>query len=184
MQRMITALVLGVTGIFVVSAGFALGQQMLKQYTLQTLAENDISVDQALTVAQGAINECKKDNSAITVAVVDHEGSVRFIVRGDGATPEMVDAARRKAYTARTFRQATSAWLERTALDAVDDKGKRIDLYGQRLLDNTIAEKGGVPVIWHGDAIGGVGVSGSKGGGEADEACAKAGVNAIADQLF
>jgi uncharacterized protein GlcG (DUF336 family) len=184
MQKMVTTLVLGVLGIFVVSSGFALGQQMLKQFTMQTLAENDISVEQALAVAQGAINECNKDNSVVTVAVVDHEGGVRFIVRGDGATPEMVDAARRKAYTARTFRQATSLWLERTALDAKDDKGKPIDLYGQRMLENTIAEKGGMPVLWHGDAIGGVGVSGSKGGGEADEACAKAGVAAIADQLF
>jgi uncharacterized protein GlcG (DUF336 family) len=74
--------------------------------------------------------------------------------------------------------------MARTALDAVDDKGKPVDLNGQQYLENTIAEKGGVPIIWHGDAIGGVGVTGSKGGGEADEMCAKAGANAIADQLL
>jgi len=115
---------------------------------------------------------------------VDHVGGVRFVVRGDGASPEMVDNARRKAYTARTFRQATSLWMERTAIDAKDEKGKPIDLNGQQMLENTIAQKGGMPIIWHGDAIGGVGVTGSKGGGEADETCAKAGVDAIADQLF
>jgi uncharacterized protein GlcG (DUF336 family) len=52
------------------------------------------------------------------------------------------------------------------------------------MLENTIAQKGGIPIIWHNDAIGGVGVTGSKGGGEADEACAKAGADTIADQLF
>jgi len=74
--------------------------------------------------------------------------------------------------------------MERTAIDAKDEKGKPIDLNGQQMLENTIAQKGGIPIIWHNDAIGGVGVTGSKGGGEADEACAKAGADAIADQLF
>jgi uncharacterized protein GlcG (DUF336 family) len=179
MQKLVSGLVVGVLAIFAVSAGFALVQQMTRQFTLQSLAGNDISVEQALLVAQGAINECKKDNSIITVAVVNHEGGVRFLLRADGASPEIVDNARRKAYTARTFRQATSAWMERTAMDAKDEKGKPIDLYGQRMLENTIAQKGGMPIMWHGDAIGAVGVVGSKGGEEA-----KAGVDAIADQLF
>jgi uncharacterized protein GlcG (DUF336 family) len=183
MQKLINTLVLGVAAIFVVSAGFALVQQMVRTLTLQSLAGNDISVEQALLVAQGALDACKKDNAVITVAVVDHEGDVRFLLRGDGASPEMVDAARRKAYTARTFRQATSAWMERTEMDALDEKGKRIDLYGQRMLDGVIAQKGGMPILWHADAIGGVGVSGAP-NGEADEACAKAGVEAIANQLF
>ena len=184
MQKLINTLVLSVAGLFVVAATFAIVQQMVRTMTLQSLAANDISVEQAVLVAQGAIDACKKDSAALTVAVVDHEGGVRFLVRGDGASPELVDSARRKAYTARTFRAATSAWLERTGMDAVDEKGKRIDLYGQRMLENTIAQKGGLPIIWHADAIGGVGVAGSKGGEETDEACAKAGVDAIADQLF
>ena len=74
MQKLINTLVLGVAGIFVVSAGFALVQQMVRTMTLQSLAGNDISVEQALLVAQGALDACKKDNAVITVAVVDHEG--------------------------------------------------------------------------------------------------------------
>ncbi|HXJ01787.1 MAG TPA: heme-binding protein [Micropepsaceae bacterium] len=183
MQKLINTLVLGVAGIFVVAAGFALVQQMVKQFTLQSLAANDISVEQAVLVAQGAIDACKKDNSVISVAVVDHDGLVRFMLRGDGASAQDVDDARKKAYTARTFRSPTSVWMEHTAMDAVEN-GKRVDLYGQRFLENTIAKKGGMPILWHGDAIGGVGVTGSKGGEERDEACAKAGVEAIADQLL
>jgi uncharacterized protein GlcG (DUF336 family) len=184
MQNFFNRLIIGIGAIIAVAAAWALVTELVKDSTLQALNSNDISVDQALLVAQGAINECKKDNSVVTVAVVDRDGGVRFILRGDGASPELVDHARRKAYTARTFRQATSTWMERTALDAKDEKGKPIDLNGQQYLENTIAEKGGMPIIYKGDAIGGVGVTGSKGGGEADEACAKAGVSAIADQLL
>jgi uncharacterized protein GlcG (DUF336 family) len=183
-QNLVKLLAAGVTAIFVVGAGFALLHELLKDYTLQTLAENDISLDQALRVAQGAIDECKKSNSPVTVAIVDRVGEIRFAVRGDGASADDIDIARRKAYTARTFRQATSAWIERTAPDALDDKGKPRLLTGQRLLANTITRAGGMPIIYHGDAIGGVGVVGSKGGDEMDEACAKAGTQAISDQLL
>jgi uncharacterized protein GlcG (DUF336 family) len=175
-EKLISRLAIGVGAIFVVSAGFALGQELLKNATLQTLTLNDVSIDQAMLVAQGAIAECKKDNSVVTVAVVDRNGGVRFVLRGDGASPQDVENARKKAYTARTFRQATSVWMERTAPDQA--------LNGQRALEDTIAQKGGMPIIWHGDAIGGVGVAGSKGGEDNDEVCAKAGVQAIADQLL
>lgn len=184
MQNLAKLFAVGITAVFVVGAGFALLQELVKDYTLQSLAENDISLEQALQVAQGAIDECKKSNSAVTVAVVDRVGGVRFLVRGDGAAADDVDAARRKAYTARTFRQATSAWVQRTAPDAVDAKGNPILLTGQRQLADTIARAGGMPIIYHGDAIGGVGVAGSKGGDEMDENCAKAGTQAIADQLL
>ena len=185
MERLVQRVVVVVLSIFVIGSAYALGSQLTRSFMLQSLANPDISVEQALLVAEGAINDCKqKDNSVISVAVVDRNGLVRFLLRGDGASNEMADNARKKAYTARTFRQATSDWMARTAIDAVDDKGKPIDLNGQQYLENTIAEKGGVPILWHGDAIGGVGVTGSKGGGEADEACAKAGAQAIADQLL
>ena len=184
MPKLFTKFIAFVGAIFAFASVYALGYQLVKTATLQTLALNEVSIDQALLVAQGAINECKKDGSVVTVAVVDRSGGVRFVLRGDGATPEDVDKARRKAYTARTFRMATSDWIDRTALDAVDEAGKPIDLIGQRFLENTLAEPGGMPLIWHNDAIGGVGVQGAKGGGEADELCAKAGVDAIRDQLL
>ncbi len=176
MQNLAKLFAVGVTAIFVVGAGFALLQQLVKTYTLQSLAENDISLEQALQVAQGAIDECKKNNSAVTVAVVDRVGGFRFVIRGDGAPADDVDVARRKAYTARTFRQPTSVWIQRTAPDQA--------LNGQRKLNDTIAKAGGMPIIYHGDAIGGIGVAGSKGGDEMDESCAKAGTQAIADQLL
>jgi uncharacterized protein GlcG (DUF336 family) len=184
MEKLVRGVALVALGAFVVGAGYGLVQQMVKISMLQSLSNNDISVEQAMLVAEGAIKGCKKDNSVISVAVVDRNGMVRFLLRGDGASLEMADNARRKAYTARTFRQNVSTWVEHTAIDAKDDKGKPIDLNGQQYLENTIAEPGGVPIVRNGDAIGGVGVTGSKGGPMADEACAQAGVDAIADELL
>ena len=184
MERLLNRLVVGVAVIAAVAMSFALIQQLVKSATLQTLSAENISVDEALMVAQGALDECKKAGSpAVSVAVVDNVGGVRFLLRGDGATPEMADKARRKAYTARTFRMATSDWIERTSDESVDEKGVKRDLGGQRFLDNTLAEAGGLPIIMHGQPIGAVGVSGSS-DGMADEACAKAGVDAISDQLL
>ena len=183
LQNLAKLLAAGVAAVFVVGSGFALVQELVKDYTLQSLAENDISLEQAVLVAQGALDACK-NNSPVTIAVVDRVGGIRFAIKGDGAPADDIDVARKKAYTARTFRQATSAWIERTAPDAVDAKGQLVNLTGQRQLENTIARAGGMPIIWHGDAIGGVGVTGSKGGDTMDETCAKAGTQAIADQLL
>jgi uncharacterized protein GlcG (DUF336 family) len=184
MERVLTRFVAGVAIIAAVAMSFALIQQLVKSATLQSLTAEDISVDEALLVAQGALDECKKTGApTVSVAVVDNVGGVRFLLRGDGATPEMADNARKKAYTARTFRMATSDWIERTSDDAVDEKGVKRDLGGQRFLDDTLAEPGGMPIIMHGQPIGGVGVTGAK-DPMMDEDCAKAGVAAIADQFF
>jgi uncharacterized protein GlcG (DUF336 family) len=183
MHNLFSKFIAGIAAVGIFSGVYALALQLIKSATLQSLTEYNISVDQALLVAQGALDACKKDNNVISVAVVDHNGGVRFLLRGDGATPEGADNARKKAYSARTFRMTTTDWIERTSPEAVDEKGVKRDLTGQRFLENTLAEPGGVPIMWHGDAIGGVGVSGAK-DGASDEACAKAGVAAIADQLL
>ena len=183
MERLINRLVVTVAVIGFVAMGYALVQQLVKTSMLQDLSAETISVDEALMVAQGAMDACKKNGAVISVAVVDGQGAVRFLLRGDGATPEAADNARKKAYTARTFRMATSDWIERTSADSVDEKGVKRDLGGQRFLENTLAEPGGIPIIMHGQPIGGVGVTGSK-DPMADESCAKAGADAIADQLL
>jgi uncharacterized protein GlcG (DUF336 family) len=184
MQNLATKFIVGVAVVAAVGMSYALINQLIKISTLQTLSHNEVSIDQALLVAQGAIDKCRGEGAAaISVAVVDGTGGIRYLVRGDGASPQDLEAARRKAYTARTFRQTTSAWIERTAQDALDDKGNRIDLIGQRFLENTLAEAGGVPLLWHNDAIGGVGVKGAK-DGATDEVCAQAGADAIKDQLL
>ena len=138
------------------------------------LTERNVSLKLARLVADGAIEHCAKDGYDISVVVVDRLGQVRLMMRGDKAAPHNVDLARRKAYTARTFRRPSAEWAKRTAAEP--------EIAPQRNLAEVIALGGGVPINVGDDTIGGVGVSGAP-GQDKDEACAKAGVAKVADQL-
>jgi uncharacterized protein GlcG (DUF336 family) len=81
--------------------------------------------------------------------------------------------ARRKAYTARMFRTSTLEFQKRTATDP--------SLAAQRDVADILALGGGVPIQVGNDTIGGVGSSGSS--QDMDDACAKAGVAKVAEQL-
>ncbi len=143
----------------------------------QALMQRNISVAQAMAVVDGVIESCGRDGDLVTVtiAVVDRAGQPRLMLAGDTSSPHNLDLARRKAYTARTFRRPSLEWADRTAGDS--------PRAGQRQLVDVIPLGGGVPIMIGDDPIGGVGVSGAVGGQPADEACAMAGVAAIADQL-
>jgi uncharacterized protein GlcG (DUF336 family) len=143
----------------------------------QVLMQRNISVAQAMAVANAAIESCGRANGqvTITVAVVDRAGDVRLIINGDTASPHNLELARRKAYTARTFRRPSLEWAMGTAGDSPQA--------GQRQLADVIPLGGGVPIMIGDEPIGAVGVSGSAGGQPGDEACARAGVAAIAAQL-
>ena len=135
--------------------------------------QKDITWGLGLEIAQAAIAECAKRNVAISVAVVDRAGRLRVFLQSDNANPHNIELARRKAYTARTFGRSTLEWRDAT------EPGK--DVFGQRQLAEVIPLGGGYPINVGNDTIGGVGVSGNNQAG--DEACAKAGVEKVADQL-
>jgi uncharacterized protein GlcG (DUF336 family) len=142
----------------------------------QVLTEKNISMQMAMKAFQGAVDECKKSGSTdITVVVVDRAGQVALEARANNASPHNLELARRKAYTARTFRSTTMAWRDRTLAGTANAP--------QRQLAEVIALGGGVPIVVGDDGIGGIGVSGSNGGQQGDENCAKGGLAAIADQL-
>src|SRR5882672_7047585 len=103
----------------------------------------------------------------------DRAGRMRVFIASDNPSPHSLELARRKAYTARTFRRSTLEWRDST------DPSK--ENAGQRQLAEVIPLGGGYPINVGNDTIGGVGVSGNNQAG--DEACAKAGVEKVADQL-
>jgi uncharacterized protein GlcG (DUF336 family) len=136
----------------------------------QVLTEHDVSVRMALTIAEAALAECGVRTS---VAVVDRAGRLRVFLQGDGASPHNIELARRKAYTALTFQRTSAEWATRT----------ETNLAGQRMLTDVIPLQGGVPIKVGEETIGGVGLSGAPMGGAQEEACAKAGIAKVADQL-
>jgi uncharacterized protein GlcG (DUF336 family) len=124
----------------------------------------------ALTIAMTASEEC----GAITsIAVVDRAGGIKVLMQGDGGSPHNLELARRKAYTARTFRRPSAEWAKRT--ETVNQ--------GQRMLSDVIPLGGGVPIMIGDETIGGVGLSGAPNGSGQEEACARAGIARVADQL-
>ena len=137
----------------------------------QVLSEKNISIKMALEIAQTALNDC---TARVSVAVLDRAGRMRVFLQGDNASPHNIELARRKAYTALTFRRPSADWAQRTATG---------DVTGQRSLSDVIPLGGGVPIMIGEDAVGAVGLSGAPGGQPKEEACAKAGIAKIADQL-
>jgi len=136
----------------------------------QVLMQRDVSLRMALTIAEAALAECGMNTS---VAVVDRAGRVRVLLQGDGAAPHNPELARRKAYTARTFRRTSAEWAKLTETNNT----------GQRMLADVIPLGGGVPINVGQETIGGVGLSGAPMGQAQEEACAKAGIAKVADQL-
>ena len=136
----------------------------------QLLVHRDLSLKMALTIAQAAFDQCGYTTS---IAVVDRAGRVRVLLEGDNASPHNAELARRKAYTARTFRTPSSEWAKRTETANA----------GQRELTDVIPLGGGMPIKVGDDTIGGVGLSGAMGGQPVEEKCATAGIAKVADQL-
>jgi uncharacterized protein GlcG (DUF336 family) len=138
----------------------------------QLLQHKDLSLSVALAIADGALDACKAMGYAASVVVVDRGGDTLVALRGDGSSPHTVENARRKAYTANTFKMTTEAFLQEMKTRPVRRE--------QTTLPNVIAINGGVPIKVGDDVIGGVGLSGSPG---KDEECVNAGLEKVKQQL-
>lgn len=133
-----------------------------------------IGLGAALAAAQGALAECRKKGALVAVAVTDRSGLVLALLRDPLAGMHTPDAATRKAWTAVSFRNATSV-LERATAPGTDSAGIR-------QLPGVVMVAGGLPITAAGKQLGGIGVSGAP-SGTMDEACAQAGIAAIRDEL-
>src|SRR5207244_1729780 len=79
------------------------------------LQRKDLSFPMALAIAQGALADCKARGYATAVVVVDRGGDTMVALRADDAGPHTMENARRKAYTARTFRMTTEEFAKAMA---------------------------------------------------------------------
>ncbi len=145
------------------AAGTALGQELLTQKVL--------SLDVALAIAHGALDQCRADGYKVTVTIVDGAGLVKVQMHDDGAGPHTVDFSRKKAYSAFTFKRTSNdtgkAWAAAPPAPNITD---------------AVGTPGGVPIRAGDLVIGAIGVSGAP-GGEKDEACANAGIAKVSSKL-
>lgn len=139
-----------------------------------TVTYKSLSPELALELARATLADCQKRGFQVAVAVVDRFGTPQVMLRDRFAGSHTPTTASGKAWTAATFRTST------TELNAISQPG--MPQAGLRNLPNVVIIGGGITVEASGSLVGAVGVSGAP-GGDADEACAKAGVAAIKDKL-
>ncbi|MDP1867738.1 heme-binding protein [Bradyrhizobium sp.] len=133
-----------------------------------------LSPEIALDSARAALAECRKRGYQVAVAVVDRFGVTQVMLRDRFAGAHTPTTAAGKAWTAASFRTDT------TALMAISQPG--MPQAGLRNLPGAVILGGGMVIEGGGSMVGAVGVSGAP-GGDADDACAKAGIDAIRDKL-
>ena len=130
----------------------ALACLMAAPASAQLIQRKDLSYAMAKTITENALADCKTRGYAVSVVVVDRGGDTIVALRAD---PHTMENARRKAYTARTFRMTTEEFVKRMETEPVRRQ--------QTTLPHVIAIGGGVPIKVGNDVIGGVGLSGSPG---------------------
>jgi uncharacterized protein GlcG (DUF336 family) len=138
------------------------------------IAYKSLNPDVALDLARAALADCRQRGYQVAVAVVDRFGVTQVMLRDRFAGPHTPATAAGKAWTAVTFRANTSE------LHAISQPGMM--QAGIRNVPGAVILGGGMIVESGGSLLGAVGISGAP-GGEADDACAKAGIAAIEDKL-
>jgi uncharacterized protein GlcG (DUF336 family) len=142
----------------------------LAQTPAATFQTKALTPETALKAAQAALASCRAQGFQIGVAVVDRSGLTQVFLRYRFAGPHTLAVA----WTAVSFRTST--------LTLADDTQAGKAMSGIRYTPRMLAIGGGVVIEGGGSIFGAIGVSGAP-GGEADDACAKAGIAAIADDI-
>ena len=135
-------------------------------------AQASLTAEQALAAAKAVQAYAKKEGTDPSTAVVDKDGNVVLLLKGNNASPHNIGLATRKAFTANQFKMNSIDWR-----DATKPGTPRAN---ERETQNAIPLGGGVPIMVGNEVVGAVGVSGTRGGQEGDTAGAKAGAEAAA----
>lgn len=139
-----------------------------------TYTQRLLTPETALKATLAALEDCRKRGFQVAVAVVDRAGVAQTMLRDRFAGPHTVNTAINKGYTAVSFRVDTLELSKQTQAGSPSS--------GVRAIPNVVVIGGGVLIQAGGTLLGAIGVSGAP-GGDADEACAKAGIAAIRDDI-
>jgi uncharacterized protein GlcG (DUF336 family) len=139
----------------------------------QLAAHKDLTLPIAVAMAQTAVQTCTAQGFKVSAHVLGRNAEVLVAMRGDGTGPHTMENSMRKAYTARMQRRPSGEFAK---------AAKDNPTIGALHLANMIPAQGALPIKVGDDVIGAIGVSGAP-GGDKDEACAKAGIDKVADQL-
>jgi uncharacterized protein GlcG (DUF336 family) len=134
-----------------------------------------ISAELANQAVAETVASCARQGYAETAIVVDADGVRQALLRGDRAGSHTLDSAYDKAYTSASFKTDTSALFERSK-----SVPGFANLFTQ--LPHLMLFGGGIVIKVDDEVVGAIGASGAP-GANLDEACARAGLDKIRDQL-
>ncbi len=138
-----------------------------------------LSLDFASKAAWAAIDECRKRGFSVAAAVVDRGGNVQALLRDRFAGPHTPETARRKAWTANSFRQSTADLAGFLARGEIPNQVQHNP--------GALLVGGGVMIQAQGELLGAIGVAGAPPGksevDSIDGACALAGVASVREEL-
>lgn len=140
-----------------------------------TWTQKIITPEFALKAAQAARAECSRRGWQVAVAVSDPSGLPLVVLRDRYAGWHTLSAAEGKARTAASWRQSTATVAAR--VNAPGSAEQAI-----RNLPGVVMIGGGLPIEAAGQMVGAIGVSGAP-GGDNDEICANAALQAISGDL-
>ena len=143
-------------------------------FAADVLSTHRISAALANEAVGAAVASCAKQGYAETAVLVDADGVPQASLRGDGAGIHTLDSANDKAYTSLTFKTDTGALVERAKTAPLATLTSK--------LPHLLLFQGGLVIKLGDEVIGAIGAAGAP-GGQLDEACARAGLDAIRDRL-
>lgn len=137
-------------------------------------SSKSLTPETALAAVTAALEKCRAEGFQTAVVVVDRMGIVQAAIRDRYAGAHTPDTARRKAWTAASFRTNTTDMVDVTKAGEVQS--------GVRQVPGALMIGGGMIIEAAGSLVGAIGVSGAP-SGEMDDLCASAGIQAIEDLI-
>jgi uncharacterized protein GlcG (DUF336 family) len=129
------------------------------------------TASKAVTAAR---QHCEDKGYQVAVALTDRGGNLLAFQRNPLAGSHTVDVSILKARTSSTFQASTMELMLNDRMSAL------------RHADGVLLLGGGLPILVGGQFYGGIGVSGApaqKHAGDVDEECARAGIDAIKEDI-
>ncbi|WP_259732450.1 heme-binding protein [Synechocystis sp. CS-94] len=156
---------------------FSSGALALKTYY-------QLPVALAVEAAMEAVNSCQRDGYNVTATVVNQEGLVQAVVRGDGATPHTIEYSLYKAFTLITLGPITGE--DSTEAIAKKMTPTPLPLGSLPLAPDPVTglsfSTGGLAIKVGDELVAAIGVSGSP-NGNLDQICGIKGIEKIKSRL-
>jgi glc operon protein GlcG len=146
---------------------FAIAALGLGAAQAQMLDKKVLTLEAAMKIAAAADAEAAKNNWNVSIAIVDDGGHLVLLHKRDNTQYGSIDISIQKAQTAAGFKRATKVFEDAIA-------GGRTAILG---IEQVLPLEGGVPLVFNGQIVGAIGVSGVT--SQQDGVVAKAGADSL-----